>query len=225
MSLARQALATDEEANLADSQSNVSEKEKLKDKNPSAGEEAQLSSETSETSSDFGKDEQERRIKVTVNAKKGKGINIIEQLYKIINLVLKFDLPDNPNGGTYSLLEAAYLKLKQDNKITLTEYDHISARRLSRMFPIMCVMSFLENSPTDFYADLRDRFIEAVGKSKLSELKPELLDGSYVRAYKCCSEILTENNGGQDIRSIIESICSVHKANLKMLKGWIMKTN
>ncbi len=49
------------------------------------------------------------------------------------------------------------------------------------MFPIMCVMSFLENSPTDFYVDLRDRFIEAVGESKLSELKPQLLDGSYVK--------------------------------------------
>ena len=31
------------------------------------------------------------------------------QLYKIINFVLKFDLRDDPNGGTYSLLEAAYL--------------------------------------------------------------------------------------------------------------------
>ena len=40
-------------------------------------------------------------------------------------------------------------------------------------------MSFLEScSSVDFYADLRDQFIEAVGESKLGELKPQLLDGS-----------------------------------------------
>ena len=66
-----------------------------------------------------------------------------------------------------------------------------------------------------FYADLRDQFIEAVGESKLGELKPQLLDGSYVRAYQYCSQIFAENNDDQDIRSIIESIGSVHKANLK----------
>ena len=84
----------------------------------------------------------------------------------------------------------------------------------------MCVMSFLEScSSADFYADLRDQFIEAVGESKLSELKPQLLDGSYVRAYQYCSAILAENNDGQDIRSIIESIGSVHKVNLKSVEG------
>jgi len=92
----------------------------------------------------------------------------MRQLYKILNLVLKFDLRDNPNGGTYSLLEAAYLKLKQDEVITLTENDRIAARRLSRMFPIMCVMSFLEScSSEDFYLELRNQFIESVGASKL----------------------------------------------------------
>jgi hypothetical protein len=40
--------------------------------------------------------------------------NTIEQFYGILDLVLKFDLRDNPNGGTYSLLEACYLKLIQD---------------------------------------------------------------------------------------------------------------
>lgn len=45
----------------------------------------------------------------------------MEQLYKIINLVLKFDLRDDPSGGTYSLLGATYLKLKQDDGIPLTE--------------------------------------------------------------------------------------------------------
>ena len=133
--------------------------------------------------------------------------------YKILNLVFKFDLRDNPNSGTYSLLEAAYLKLIQDDGTPLTESDHISARRLSRSFPIVCIMSFLDSG--DFYVDLRDQFIEAVGESKLGELKPLLLDGSYVRTYKYCSEILAVNNDDQDIRLMIESISSVHKANLK----------
>ena len=135
------------------------------------------------------------------------------QVYKILNLVLKFDFRDNPNGGTYSLLEVAYLKLRQDDGISLTEGDHISARRLSRAFPIVCVMSFLDS--VDFYADLRDQFIEAVGESKLGEIKPQLVDGSYLIAYNYYSEILAVNNDDQDIRSIIESIGSVHKSNLK----------
>ena len=42
-------------------------------------------------------------------------------------------------------------------------------------------MSFLDSA--DFYADLRDQFIEAVGESKLGELKPQLLDGFYVKTY------------------------------------------
>ena len=94
--MARQALATDEEAKLADKQ-------------PSVGEEAKLSSGTSESSSDFGKGEQERQTKVTVNIEQDEETNTMGQLYKILNLVLKFDLRDNPNGGTYSLLEVAYL--------------------------------------------------------------------------------------------------------------------
>ena len=73
------------------------------------------------------------------------------------------------------------MKLIQDDGNPLTEGDHIAARRLSRSFPIMCVMSFLENcSSMDFYADLRDKFIEAVGESKLGELKPQLLNGSFI---------------------------------------------
>ena len=167
-------------------------------------------------SSDFSKDEQERQTKVTVNIEQDEETNNMGQLYKMLDLVLKFDLRDNPNGGTYSLLEVAYLKLRQEDGIPLTEGDHIAAKRLSRAFPIMCVMSFLEScSSANFYADLRDQFIEAVGESKLGELKPQLLDVSYVRTYQYCSTILAENNDGQDIRSIIESIGSVHKANLK----------
>lgn len=45
----------------------------------------------------------------------------MRQLYKILNLVFKFDLRDNPNGGIYSLLEVAYLKLIQDDGTPLTE--------------------------------------------------------------------------------------------------------
>jgi len=137
----------------------------------------------------------------------------MEPFYKVLDLVFKFDLRDNPNGGTYSLLEAAYLKLKQENGTPLTEGDYISARRLSRVFPIVCVMSFLDSA--DFNADLRDQFIEAVGESKLGKLKPLLIYGSYVITYKYCSEILAENNNEQDIRPIIKSIGLVHKANLK----------
>lgn len=80
----------------------------------------------------------------------------------------------------------------------------------------MCVVSFLEScSSVDSYADLRDQFIELVGESKLGELNPHLVDGSYVRTYQYCSTILAENNNGQYIRSIVESIGSVHKVNLE----------
>ena len=44
----------------------------------------------------------------------------MEEIFKILNLVLKFDLRDDPSGGTYSWLETAYLKLKQDDGIPLT---------------------------------------------------------------------------------------------------------
>jgi hypothetical protein len=174
----------------------------------------------SESSSDSGKDEQERQTKVIVSIEHNEKTTTMEQFYKILNLVFKFDLRDNPNGGTYSLLEVAYLKLIQDDGTPLTEGDHIAARRLSRSFFIICVMSFSENcSSVDFYADLRDKFIEAVGESKLDELKPQLLDGSYVRTYQYCSEILAVNNDDQDIRSIIESTGSLHKVNLKSVEG------
>ena len=83
----------------------------------------------------------------------------------------------------------------------------------------MCDVLLESCSSADFYAGLRDQFIEAVGKSKLGELKPLLLDGSYVRTYQYCSEILAVNNDDQDIRSIIESIGSLHKVNLKSVEG------
>ena len=130
-------LVTDQKANLADSQSNVVEKEKLGDKKPTAGEGAKLPSITRESSDDFGKDEQERRTRVTVNIKiRKESNNIMGQLFKIINLVLKFDLRDDPSGGTYSLLGATYLKVKAGHDgIPLTEDDHVAARRLTGDVP------------------------------------------------------------------------------------------
>ena len=46
----------------------------------------------------------------------------MKEIFKILNLVLKFDLRDNPNGDgeTYSLIQAAYLKQRQKDGITLT---------------------------------------------------------------------------------------------------------
>ena len=85
--------------------------------------------------------------------------------------------------------------------------DKIAARRLSRAFPIMCVVSFLESfSSWNFYVCLRNKFIDSVGQSKLSELKPFLVNGSYVQIYQACSSILAENNNGQDIKSLVEAI-------------------
>ena len=92
--------------------------------------------------------------------------------------------------------------------------DEIAVRRLSRAFPIMCVVSFLEGcSSVDFYVALRNKFIDSVGQSKLSELKPFLVNGSYVQIYQACSSILAENNNGQDIKSLVEAIA--HRVNLE----------
>jgi hypothetical protein len=33
--------------------------------------------------------------------------------------------------------------------------------------------------------------------------------------YQCCSRILAENNGGQDIKSLVEAIGSAHRAKLE----------
>ena len=201
ISLARQALAVDKEAR------------ELVDKELSVGQEAKLADEISESLRGSDKKEQERQTKVIFSIEQNEKSTAMEPFYKILNLVFKFDLRDNPNGGTYSLLAASYLKLVQDNGTPLTEGDQVSARRLSRAFPIVCVMSFLDS--VDFYTDLRDQFIEAVEESKLGELKTQLIDGSYIRTYNYCSEILAENNDGQDIRLIIESVGSVQKASLK----------
>ena len=44
----------------------------------------------------------------------------MQEIFKILNLVLKFDLRDNPNGDTYSLIYAAYLKQRENDGIPLT---------------------------------------------------------------------------------------------------------
>ena len=65
----------------------------------------------SESSSDSGKDEQERQTKVIVSIEHNEKTTTMEQFYKILNLVFKFDLRDNPNSGTYSLLEVGYYEV------------------------------------------------------------------------------------------------------------------
>jgi len=83
----------------------------------------------------------------------------------------------------------------------------------------LCRGRFLEScSSVDSYVGFRDRFIESVGESKLDELKPLLVDGSYVKMYQYCSRILAENNGGQDIKSLIEAIGLVHKVKLESVE-------
>jgi len=89
----------------------------------------------------------------------------MQEIFEIINLALKFDIPDNPNGGSYSLVYAAYLKQGENNGIPPTQEEEIASRRLSRLFLIMCVVFFLDNlSSIDFYASLRSQFIDAVGR-------------------------------------------------------------
>ena len=51
------------------------------------------------------------------------------------------------------------------------------------------------------------------------KLKPQLVDGSYVRIHQSCSRILAENNGGQDIKPLVEVNGSVNKVNLKSFEG------
>ena len=148
----------------------------------------------------------------------------MEEIFKILNLVLKFDLRDN-NGGTYSLIQDAYLKQKRNDGIPFTQDDEIAARRLSMAFPIMCVVLFLEScSLVIFYASLRNQIIDSVGESKLSALKPQLVDGSYVQIYQGCSSMLAANNDGQDIKSLVEDIGPNTEPNWKALKVWTMNT-
>jgi|TARA_B110000483_G_scaffold154325_1_gene183376 hypothetical protein len=144
----------------------------------------------------------------------------MEEVFKIVNLFLNFDLRDSPNGETYSLIQAAYLKQIQNDGTLLTQDDEIAARRLSRAFLIVCVVSFMEScSSVDFYIALHNQFIDSVGESKLGDLKPLLVNESYVKFYQVCSSRLAENNGGQDIKSLVEAIGSAHRAKLESAEG------
>ena len=84
----------------------------------------------------------------------------------------------------------------------------------------MCVVSFLDKwSSVDFYVSLRSQLIDSVGESKLSSFKPQLVDGSYVQIFQACSRMLAINNGGQDIKSLVEARASEHRAKLERAEG------
>ena len=70
--------------------------------------------ETSESLVDYGRKEQEQESKTEVT------VDLEQEIFKILNLVLRFDLRDDPNGGTYSLIYAAYLKQRENDEIPLT---------------------------------------------------------------------------------------------------------
>ena len=103
---------------------------------------------------------EERQTKVTVSIEQDEKTNTMEQFYKILNLVFKFDLWDNPNGGTYSLLEVAYLKLTKDDGTPLTENAHCCETSFTGISYYVWFL-FWSCSSVDFYAGLCDQFIEA----------------------------------------------------------------
>ncbi len=72
-----------------------------------------------------------KNVQVSFSIEQNEKPTIMEPFYKILDPVFKFDLRDNPNGGTYSLLEASYLKLIQDSGTPLTEGDHMARHCLS----------------------------------------------------------------------------------------------
>ena len=72
----------------------------------------------------------------------------------------------------------------------MTQKHHITARRLSRPFPIICIVVFLEN----FDVNVRDRFVESVGESKVAELNPLVIGGSYIEMYPYLLRMLAANN-------------------------------
>lgn len=67
---------------------------------------------------------------------------------------------------------------------------------------------FLDNVDVD----VRDRFVEVVGESRFSVLKPMIIDGSYIELYQFSSSILAANNNGEDIRLKLESLGSKYKS-------------
>ena len=67
---------------------------------------------TSESLVEYGREEQEQESKTKVIVDLEQEIDnqlgaTMQEIFKILNLALKFDLRDNPNGGTYSLIYAA----------------------------------------------------------------------------------------------------------------------
>ena len=81
-------------------------KNHLVDKQLSVGQEAKLVDRISGSLRDSGKKEQERQTKVIFSIEQNEKSNTMEPFYNILDLIFKFDLRNNPNGGTYSLLEA-----------------------------------------------------------------------------------------------------------------------
>ena len=80
--------------------------------------------ETSESLFDYGREEQEIKTKVTVVLEQEMDNQLeatMQEIFEILNLALKFDIRDNPNDGTYSLVYAAYLKQRENNGIPSTQ--------------------------------------------------------------------------------------------------------
>ena len=170
-----------------------------------------------------GEEEQRTKITVRLEEKPDNQLEIMDEIFKIINLALKFDSRDSPYDGTkYSLIQAGYLtqRKRENGSVPLTLEDQIMAKRLSRSFRIMCIAYFLEDcSSVPFYANLHGQFLKAVGESELGALKTELIDRSYIGIYQDCSNLLAKNNGGQDIKSLVEAISSAYMAKLETVGG------
>lgn len=65
-------------------------------------------------------------------------------IYEVLTLVRNFDLRNDLNSGSYSLLQAAKLKLmkQKTSEGALIQKDHIATRRAPRSFPILCMVVF-----------------------------------------------------------------------------------
>ena len=47
----------------------------------------------------------------------------------------------------------------------------------------------------------------------------QIVDGSYVQIFQGCSNMLAANNGGQDIKSLVEARGSEYRAKLECAEG------
>jgi hypothetical protein len=59
----------------------------------------------------------------------------MEEIFKILNLVLKFDVQNNPVDGTVRYMQP--VKKRRNGGVPLTQKDRIAARLLSRAFPLI----------------------------------------------------------------------------------------